>query len=71
MRIARTEVLSVEATGERCDSERITHRSVEGRWKRIGEDTSLAAYPTLSSGARSSTTETLVVVFRPVDASSS
>jgi hypothetical protein len=46
MRIARTEVLSVEATGERCDSERITHRSVEGRWKRIGEDTSLAAYPT-------------------------
>jgi hypothetical protein len=33
-------------TGKRGDIERITPRLEEGRWKRIGNNTSLAAYPT-------------------------
>lgn len=38
-------------TGERREKETLTRRSEEGGWKRICQDTSLAAYPTASPGS--------------------
>ena len=47
MRTSITERVSEYTTGERCDIEEIMHRSAQGRWKRINNDTSLTAYPTV------------------------